>query len=75
MALEDPTLPRVRHGRGHEATKPTPNPLSGKVSTKGRFSAQRDMSSRHELSGRIGWGRVRVTFVRIHGGARPASAP
>ena len=25
-----------------------------------KFSAQRDMSSRHELSGRTGWGRVRL---------------
>ena len=42
---------------------------------RGEFSAQRDKSSRHELNGRTGWGRERVTFVRIHGGARLAAAP
>ena len=31
------------------------------VFEQGRFSAERDMSSRHELSGRIGWGRLRMT--------------
>ena len=31
--------------------------------THGRFSAERDMSSRHELSGWTGWGRLRMTFA------------
>ena len=46
----------------------------------GRFSAERDMSSRHELSGWTGRGRlrmiahdIRMTIVRTYGGGRGAT--
>ena len=39
MALEDPTLPRVRHGRGHEATDYYPD-VASSLPTGHRASAR-----------------------------------
>ena len=43
---------------------------------EGRFSAERDKSSRNELSGWTGRGRQRMTsMMRTYGGAQPGPAP
>ena len=69
--------PYVRDRQTYGAAR-TSNILSLQLPRKreGKFSAERDKSSRNELSGWTGRGRQRMTsMMRTYGGAQPGPAP